>query len=96
LAERAADRTGWRNPDVLDTLAEALFVVGDRWGALRVIDRAIAMSGGADYFIQQRRRFTGDRDANDRPDPPSAPTRPPGDLPDFDFSEEPGEGPISI
>ena len=96
LAERAADRTGWRNPDVLDTLAEALFVVGDRWGALRVIDRAIAMTGGADYFIQQRRRFTGERDANDRPDPPSAPTRPPGDLPDFDFSEEPGEGPISI
>ena len=96
MAERAADRTGWRNPDVLDTLAEALFVVGDRWSALRVIDQAIAMSGGADYFIQQRRRFTGERDANDRPDPPSAPSPRRENRPDFDFPEEPGEGPISI
>ena len=76
LAERAADRTGWQNPDVLDTLAEALFTVGDQWAALRVIDQAILMTGGVDYFVQQRRRFTGEREAADRPDPPAAPWQP--------------------
>ena len=97
LAERAADVTQWRNPDVLDTLAEALFAVGDRWGALRVIDQAIALTGGADYFIQQRRRFTGERSAEDRPDPPSAPWLPgPESDPEFDHPEIPGEESISI
>ena len=88
LAERAADLTEWRNPDVLDTLAEALFVLGDRWGALRVIDQAIALTGGADYFVQQRRRFTGERNAEDRPDPPSTPWLPgPESKPDVDPRE---------
>ena len=96
LAERAADLTEWRNPDVLDTLAEALFAVGDRWGALRVIDRAIAMTGGADYFVQQRRRFTGERSHDDRPDPPSAPWIP-GPDPDFVMpDDESPDGSIAI
>ena len=97
LAERAADVTQWRNPDVLDTLAEALFAVGDRWGALRVIDQAIALTGGADYFIQQRRRFTGERGAEDRPDPPANPWLPrPDSGPEFDHPEISGGESISI
>lgn len=76
LAERAADFTAWSNPDILDTLAEALFTVGDPSGAIHVIDRAIAITGGTEYFIEQRRRFTGERDADDRPEPPSVPWRP--------------------
>jgi hypothetical protein len=70
LAERAADRTEYLDPEVLDTLAEVLFVRGDRDAALRVIDQAIRLTRGEDYYIQQRRRFTGERAVDDRPPPP--------------------------
>ena len=76
LAERAASQTAWLNPDVLDTLAEALFLSGDPRSAVLVIDQAIAITGGGRYFIEQRRRFTGERAADDRPEPPEAPWMP--------------------
>ncbi|MDP6981073.1 MAG: rhomboid family intramembrane serine protease [Myxococcota bacterium] len=71
LAERAADRTDYGNPEILDTLAEVLFVRGDREGALRTIDEAIRLTRGESYYVEQRRRFTGERDFDDRPAPPT-------------------------
>lgn len=73
LAERAVMATGRRNPDLLDTLAEALFALGDIPGALIAIDEAIDLSGGHPYFIEQRRRFVGERAADDRPEAPKRP-----------------------
>lgn len=70
LAERAADRTEYGDPTILDTLAEVLFVRGDRDGALRMIDQAIRLTRGEDYYVQQRRRFVGERAFDDRPAPP--------------------------
>ncbi len=71
LAERAVERTDRRDPNILDTLAEVLFVAGDDQGAVAVIDEAIQLAQGETYFREQRRRFTGERAAGDRPDPPS-------------------------
>jgi membrane associated rhomboid family serine protease len=71
LAERAVDQTGRLDPNVLDTLAEVLFVSGRPNDALGVIDEAILLTGGEIYFHEQRRRFTGERAADDRPDPPT-------------------------
>jgi membrane associated rhomboid family serine protease len=73
LANRAAARTDYSDPDILDTLAEVLSVRGDLEGALRTIDEAIRISRGERYFIEQRRRFTGEREWLDRPAPPSMP-----------------------
>ena len=70
LAERAADRTLYGNPEILDTLAEVLFIRGDRDGALRMIDEAIRLTRGESYYIEQRRRFLGERSFDDRPAPP--------------------------
>lgn len=75
LAERAVARSGRQDPDVLDTLAEALFVAGERADALAVIDEAIALSDGEEYFVEQRRRFRGQRARDDRPEPPDLPWR---------------------
>lgn len=96
LAERAVAETGRRDPNLLDTLAEVLFVAGDVAGAVMVIDEAIELSGGERYFVEQRRRFVGERDPDDRPEPPTAPLRergrrdPPGDRP---LNEEPAPDP---
>jgi hypothetical protein len=73
LAERAVERSGRSNPDLLDTLAEVLFASGDIYGALEVIDEAIDIAREEPYFREQRRRFTGERSADDRPPPPSRP-----------------------
>jgi len=73
LAERAVAQTQRRNPDLLDTLAEVLFVLGDIPGALIAIDEAIELSGGEPYFVEQRRRFIGERAPDDRPAPPPRP-----------------------
>ncbi len=88
LAERAADRTSYENPEILDTLAEVLFVRGDRDGAVEVIDQAIRITNGETYYVEQRRRFTGERDFDDRPAPPLRWTHP-GPGVDDPF-EEPG------
>jgi rhomboid protease GluP len=76
LAEDAVAKTARRDPNVLDTLAEVLFLAGDSDGAVAVIDEAIQLAGGEIYFREQRRRFTGERAADDRPDPPVQWVRP--------------------
>jgi membrane associated rhomboid family serine protease len=73
LAERAVERTQRSNPDLLDTLAETLFLLGDATGALGVIDEALAIARGDRYLEEQRRRFTGERAAEDRPEAPTLP-----------------------
>ncbi|HIG00329.1 MAG TPA: rhomboid family intramembrane serine protease [Myxococcales bacterium] len=70
LGLRAARYSDWQDPNVLDTLAEGLFASGDFQGALEIIDQAIFLSHGHRYFIEQRQRFTGERDPEDRPEPP--------------------------
>jgi hypothetical protein len=70
LAERAVRATGGRDPNILDTLAEAQWRNGDGRAALDTIDHAIALAPGVPYFREQRRRFAGERAADDRPDPP--------------------------
>jgi hypothetical protein len=72
LADRAVVSTGAMNPGILDTLAEALFQSGNRLGALLTIDEAIRLMPNEVYFIEQRRRFTGERPADDRPPPPGS------------------------
>lgn len=73
LAKRAVRDSGARDPNILDTLAEALFQQGDAGGAVDTIDRAIALAPREPYFREQRRRFTGEREPADRPEPPPAP-----------------------
>jgi membrane associated rhomboid family serine protease len=94
MAERAVQETGRREPDFLDTLAELEWVTGDVDAALRTIDEAIALAPDEPYFREQRRRFTGERDPDDRPEPPApeAPYRAP-DLPGEPAPGEPGEEP---
>lgn len=72
LADRAVVSTGGMHPGILDTLAEALFQSGNRLGALLTIDEAIRLMPNEVYFIEQRRRFTGERAAHDRPPPPGS------------------------
>ena len=72
LADRAVVSTGRMHPGILDTLAEALFQSGNRLGALLTIDEAIRLMPNEVYFLEQRRRFTGERPANDRPPPPGS------------------------
>ncbi len=72
LADRAVATTERLHPGVLDTLAEALFQSGDPVGAILTIDEAIQLVPNESYFIEQRRRFTGERDAADRPPQPGS------------------------
>jgi len=89
LAIRAAQRTEHADPDILDTLAEVLYLRGDHEGALRAIDEAIRITRGEHYFVEQRRRFTGERAHDDRPDPPPLPWLLREEMADREF-EEPG------
>jgi membrane associated rhomboid family serine protease len=70
LADRAVNSTGRQNPNVLDTLAEAFFRAGDPLAALLTIEEAIRLAPLEPYFYEQRRRFIGERAADDRPAPP--------------------------
>ena len=70
LADRAVATTERLHPGLLDTLAEALFQSGDRVGAILTIDEAILLAPDERYFIEQRRRYTGERAADDRPPQP--------------------------
>jgi rhomboid protease GluP len=71
LAELAVKLTRGREPTLLDTLAEVYFVQGRKDEAVRVIDDAIALTPGESYYAEQRRRFTGERAADDRPEAPA-------------------------
>ncbi len=75
LAERAVEETGRGDPNILDTLAEVYFVAGRRETAIATIDEAIFLAPRVEYFREQRRRFTGERASEDRPDPPADPGR---------------------
>ena len=91
LAERAVEETLEKDPNLLDTLAEAYFVAGRPEEAIDTIDAAISLAPGVDYFREQRRRFTGERDSGDRPDPPAEPwERGPPSLQQPPPEEEPG------
>ena len=87
LAERAVEETRRGDPNLLDTLAEAYFAAGRREAAIATIDEAIFLAPGVDYFLEQRRRFTGEREPGDRPDPPAEPWQPRRPVP---VPEEPG------
>jgi rhomboid protease GluP len=75
LAERAAADTDHSAAHILDTLAEVHFQLGHRAEAVAAIDQAILREPGDDYYREQRRRFLGERDAEDRPEyvPPEPP-----------------------
>jgi membrane associated rhomboid family serine protease len=76
LAEEAVARTARRDPNLLDTLAEVHFAAGRTEAALATIDEAIVLAPEADYLREQRRRFTGQRAPDDRPEPPNEPMLP--------------------
>ena len=75
LAERAVEDSERSAPHILDTLAEVHFQLGDREAALAAIEEAILQKPDDDYYQEQRRRFLGERDPEDRPyfDPTPAP-----------------------
>lgn len=82
LAERAVAETGGREATILDTLAEVQFQLGHPELAVSIIERAISREPDEPYYREQRRRFTGERPADDRPPDPSlrpapSPARPP-------------------
>ncbi len=85
LAERAVEETDRQQSAILDTLAEVHFQLGDSEAALAAIDEAIAQRPEDDYYREQRRRFLGERDAEDRPPqrlippPPREPSAEPSD-----------------
>jgi membrane associated rhomboid family serine protease len=70
LARRAVRVTERREPNFLDTLAEVYFQLGRNEDAVETIDRAIELAPGVAYFVEQRRRFTGERARDDRPGEP--------------------------
>lgn len=69
-AQRAVAQTERSDPNLLDTLAESQFLAGRSEEAVETIDEAIALAPGETYFVEQRRRFLGERDYDDRPAPP--------------------------
>jgi membrane associated rhomboid family serine protease len=76
LAERAADETDHAQAHILDTLAEVHFQLGNREAAVTAIDEAILRAPDEDYYREQRRRFLGERDPEDRPYLPPQPAEP--------------------
>lgn len=72
-AERAVAQSDRSDPNFLDTLAETQFLAGLSEEAIDTIDEAIALAPEESYFVEQRRRFTGERAYDDRPAPPSEP-----------------------
>lgn len=71
MAERAVSETERVYPSMLDTLAELLFLRGERDLALEAIEEAIARDPAESYYQEQRRRFLGERAPGDRPEAPS-------------------------
>ena len=71
LAEAAVRLTGRQEPTVLDTLAEVYFAQGRTQVAVEVIEEAIGLAPGEPYYEEQRKRFTGERAAGDRPESPA-------------------------
>ena len=74
MARRAVRATERREPNLLDTLAEVYFKLGRSEDAVETIDQAIVLEPGEAYYAEQRRRFLGERAADDRPAPPEEPS----------------------
>jgi len=68
LAERAVLETDRSEATILDTLAEVQFAMGMNDAAIETIDEAIVRDPEDSYYREQRRRFIGERDPDDRPD----------------------------
>lgn len=83
LAERAVAETSGEDAALLDTLAEVQFQLGRADLAIQIIDEAIAREPGESYYREQRRRFTGQRPAYDRPPDPALRLRPNLDDPEL-------------
>jgi membrane associated rhomboid family serine protease len=81
MARRAVRATERRDANFLDTLAEVYFKLGRSEDAVKTIDRAIALAPGVTYFVEQRRRFTGERAPDDRPAPPGEEPEQDDDVP---------------
>lgn len=94
LAKRAVRATDGLDPNILDTLAEAQWRSGDAEAALATIDEAIELQPDEPYFQEQRRRFAGERPAEDRPEPPGR-WLPPGEAPPAPWEQQ-GEPGVSI
>jgi len=73
LAGRAVVETAHSDPTLLDTLAEVQFQLGRPDLAVLIIDQAIERAPGEPYYREQRRRFTGEREPDDRPPDPALP-----------------------
>lgn len=86
LAERAVGETAGLEATILDTLAEVQFRLGQSQLAIETIDRAIAQEPDEGYYREQRRRFTGERAADDRPPDPAL--RRPDRTPDLPRDED--------
>ncbi len=76
LAERAVEATESLDPNSLDTLAELQYLAGFEERAVKTIERAIQLAPGVGYFREQKRRFTGEREWDDRPEEPQDPELP--------------------
>lgn len=88
LAERAVAETRGTEASLLDTLAEVQFQLGRDDLAIQIIDRAIARQPDEPYYREQRRRFTGERPADDRPPDPSLRLTPRRETPPLPPDEE--------
>ncbi len=89
LAERAVVETERSIPGILDTLAEVQYQLGWNDQAIATIDEAIAQAPGVSYYVEQRRRFSGERDEDDRPADPLPWALPPP-APAAEPQQEPG------
>ena len=94
LAERAVEKSERSDATMLDTLAEVQFQLGHPERALVIIDEAIAQEPDEVYYREQRRRFLGERDRDDRPDPPQAPA--PWDAPPERDAPAPSDAGITV
>jgi tetratricopeptide (TPR) repeat protein len=56
-ALRAVELTGSKDPDVLDTLAEAYFAAGRFRDAVEAEQKALALGGDTEHYRQQLARF---------------------------------------
>jgi membrane associated rhomboid family serine protease len=88
LARRAVRATERNEPNLLDTLAEVYFKLGRNEEAVETIDQAIRLAPGVAYFVEQRRRFTGERASDDRPAPPGEELPEEEDAPPFEPVED--------
>jgi membrane associated rhomboid family serine protease len=69
MAERAVEETDRGVPEILDTLAELQFLLGESDAAVATIYEAIEMRPFEPYYQRQLRRFLGERPRFEQRDP---------------------------